>query len=343
MKNLNLVLLATAMLSFASCSKDEGNSAVDKDGNCTQATIDAFNDVRTKGLRLTYNSSRNALQDVQNSCRSFKNLVAGKSCKALDASSGTERLVDSTSRDSICNEVDRQLLALDRGATVQPGTAGQTRVDVTPSCSSTQNALYSEATKKMSKLTKSSSAEELDSASASCESFKRSMGSSSCNLNGNMFMKADSSYLNLQCSTVDILKYQRRLTEPGNSVVLSQLTGKLKITVLKAPLIKAEASIFAYQEGKAYEYGPDQALNITKSYCVLITTNTEIKNNETQYEISKPEFIEADNYMKLKDELDKNNLTEITCYSGTNQSAKDLTLGDLRLAFKDIFKVELAQ
>ncbi len=110
------LVFATSLL--AACSKkDDSNAAKDSNGACTDATINAYNNINAKARVTLYSSSRADLVETQNACVSFKALVGANTCKAmitnLNDATSTETVVSSTSKDTICNSIDQKIKLMD--------------------------------------------------------------------------------------------------------------------------------------------------------------------------------------------------------------------------------------
>lgn len=336
------MLVAIATL-FVGCSKDDDNKAVDKNGNCTSATIDAYNDIGNKAYRLYYSSSRSDIEAIQLSCNNFKSLIGGKSCTALDLTTGSEKSINSGSRDTVCNEANRLMANFNQS---QSQTSPSTPSYTSYNCTQAQINAYNDVLYKTITLSDySSTTDQLNDAHAACMKYK-SLFSNSCKaslpMNGSESW-IDSKSLDTNCNKVSEIAASRAAAIlKDRNLVVAKLTGKIKMTVIDASKIKAtDVSIYAYQNGNTFEYGLNGTWDKNRSYCVLVSTQAILKNNEVAFQFNKFSISQALDLVKISKDISDENFSEITCYGSTWQNAKDLTVGDLQDAFNNILKIEV--
>lgn len=90
------VLLGSLLFTLISCQKsDSGTSAVDKEGNCKQETIDTYNNVSSSYYLKS-------ASELQSSCQSYKNLIGSQTCMAVNVKTGLTTSINSTSLDNVC-------------------------------------------------------------------------------------------------------------------------------------------------------------------------------------------------------------------------------------------------
>lgn len=85
MKKILMLSLATLVLTSA-CAK-KSTDAVDSNGSCTDATINAFNKINSMARKYS-DGSDVTLTDINKECAAFKNLIGDQSCKATDVATG---------------------------------------------------------------------------------------------------------------------------------------------------------------------------------------------------------------------------------------------------------------
>ena len=95
------VTLCVAVVTVVGCKKSSsGDKAVDENGACTQATIDASN-------ALVMASSSNDVNAVINSCNQLQSILGNRSCQALNTSTYNEMTISYTKVASACEDVKR--------------------------------------------------------------------------------------------------------------------------------------------------------------------------------------------------------------------------------------------
>ncbi|MBS1971093.1 MAG: hypothetical protein JSU04_12335 [Bdellovibrionales bacterium] len=94
---LGVLVLVAGALALSACAKNEKDAGVDN-GACTQATLDAYNNIITRGI-MKYDGENN----VTASCQKIQGLLNGRSCKAQRISTGEEFSVSYTTVQEICN------------------------------------------------------------------------------------------------------------------------------------------------------------------------------------------------------------------------------------------------
>ena len=103
---LKVVCAISALFIFAACGDEGGNAGVHYDGRCTQATVDAYNDIHSSASDYDNFKSRSALKDVQSACIRFKSLMGGQSCRATQRSTGFDTYVSKSDVSGICDKAD---------------------------------------------------------------------------------------------------------------------------------------------------------------------------------------------------------------------------------------------
>jgi hypothetical protein len=97
------ITIFLAMSLLVGCSKDSGDDAVDADGNCTQQTLNAFNE-------LSRNAKSGSLQATYNSCQQVQSLLgSGKSCTAYSIDKGYDVTVSYSEISSACEKLRQSL------------------------------------------------------------------------------------------------------------------------------------------------------------------------------------------------------------------------------------------
>jgi hypothetical protein len=101
--------LIAACMALAACAKDSGSKGTDSNGNCTSATISAYNDIQHKARMYDLTKDSSYLTGVKNSCSQYKSLIGGDTCKAEDLRTRATTYVSSSSVDTVCNKADQIL------------------------------------------------------------------------------------------------------------------------------------------------------------------------------------------------------------------------------------------
>lgn len=93
---LGVLVLVTGALALSACAKPDKDDGVDN-GYCTQATIDAYNNIVSKTFAKADTDGT-----IATSCKSIQDLLQGRSCKAQSLMSGEEKSISYTNVQSIC-------------------------------------------------------------------------------------------------------------------------------------------------------------------------------------------------------------------------------------------------
>lgn len=102
--SFNVIALSAALI-LTSCSKgDKGSDGISKEGNCTDATISAYNDINSKGRMYSLTLDKSYLTGLKNSCDSFKSLVGTSSCNAINLKTNETTSVSSATVEPICSK-----------------------------------------------------------------------------------------------------------------------------------------------------------------------------------------------------------------------------------------------
>lgn len=108
MKKILLVVLVS--VAFQGCKGSDsdknngGDAAVTAEGNCNDATINAFNDLILKAKLYDATKSLSTLNDVLSSCGTIKSLLGNRSCTALDQMTGEVKTVSYSLVKSGCDK-----------------------------------------------------------------------------------------------------------------------------------------------------------------------------------------------------------------------------------------------
>lgn len=95
------VTLCVAVLTVVGCNKSSsGDKAVDENGACTQATIDASN-------ALVIASGSNDVAGTINSCNQLQSILGNRSCQAMNMTTYNEMTISYTKVASACEDVKR--------------------------------------------------------------------------------------------------------------------------------------------------------------------------------------------------------------------------------------------
>lgn len=343
MKKVNRAILFAALASTAllsSCSKDDSkNNAAVKDGLCTSATVDAYNDVIYSTVYISKYSSRSTVEKAQTSCDNYKNLIAGNSCKLEVA--GQEVTVNRSSHDSRCNPVAEALQALNN-----PTTAVQTN----RACSSTLVDSYNDILLKSVRLTKQSTRSEIKAVQSACGIFRVLAGRDTCDLLVEGVKKPiDRTSQDVRCGWVDQalvdLDQKPVVAEPippEDLDLLATLEAKIEMRVLAEDILgKSEALTSLFQDGKMYVIR-NLDYDSGKPFCSFMAINKEIRNNDT---LLFDSFSLDQNSGLLKIDLisadAKNDSVAINCYAGSGKKAHELSVHDLKKAFKGLLDIKV--
>jgi hypothetical protein len=95
---LGVLVLVAGALALSACAKGEKDDGVDN-GYCTQATIDAYSNVVSRGLWKSDGEN-----SVTASCRKIQDLLGGRSCKAQKLSTGEESTISYATVQEVCEK-----------------------------------------------------------------------------------------------------------------------------------------------------------------------------------------------------------------------------------------------
>lgn len=343
MRHLSILVSCLALLSFSGCNKDDGNSAVDGNGACTQATISSYNKLAYRSVSKY--TSRSELQSIKNDCASYKNLIGSNSCKAENTSTGQTVTIHSGSFDFVCNAATQNLAWLD-GQTTPTGNSPST--SNYGLCSQTIITAYNDVLWNTATLSASSNIAYLDSAIQKCASFKSAIGTMTCEasktFNGSSTWISYSSHA-AACAKAESLKVTVLKLNEINKTVVSTAKEKVSFVLLKG-LNSAipNDSIAIYQNGRAFL--PEAAVGIdeTLPYCLVSVKFSNFSKGLGRLTFNSVFLPTGDNLLALAlSTEDPNEENSINCLPAKGKLAKDLTVGELKTVFNSFATIELVK
>lgn len=332
MRYLGLVVSILALFSFSSCNKDSGNSAVDSNGACTQATISAYN--RLANRSVSAYSTRSELQSIKSDCANYKALIGNKSCKAEKLSTGETTTIYSSSVDSVCNMADYMLN--NQGSS---SSSGNSSASTSTACSSSVISAYNDVSADTILLSEFSSLPYLEKAVESCNRFELLVGSKSCEAskNGSNIWISSWSHQTV-CTRAKSLK-QTALKEAEKQAAIdkTQLLGSKEMITfftLKAVSAKGE-DIIVFQQGKAFLADEKNVIDESQPYCLVSAKFSTFMKGVGRFEFKNVFVPQNENLLALA--LVSENVNEensINCLNGLGKQAQKLTVGDLKTISK---------
>ncbi|WP_413289138.1 hypothetical protein [Bdellovibrio sp. HCB337] len=177
-------VIATTVVGMAliltACSK--GTKGVAADGTCTQATIDAFNNINSNAKMFAATGNKQYLQGAASQCAQFDGLIGGDSCKAMDVATSAEKKITKADAKKVCDAVKSVL-----GTNSKVTPADPIPADPIPEESNSDVELCSQETIDALNVINSDrkkwyegSIDHLEKASDACATYKKSMGDKSC-------------------------------------------------------------------------------------------------------------------------------------------------------------------
>jgi hypothetical protein len=117
MKTAMQYLVVCGLIALTACgSKDGGgsspapqNSTMDADGNCTQQTISAHNEIWNKAEMFDTTKDQSHLEGAQKACNEFNALIGSSSCRAKNVKTGAEMTLSKETNAPLCSEVNALL------------------------------------------------------------------------------------------------------------------------------------------------------------------------------------------------------------------------------------------
>ena len=101
--------LLTSILIVACANKEDKKDAVDSSGNCTQETIDLFNDIGNKSQLLNATKDSDNATGIKNSCEKLSSLLGNKVCKAKNLKNGVDQKVSLADVKATCEQANEIL------------------------------------------------------------------------------------------------------------------------------------------------------------------------------------------------------------------------------------------
>jgi hypothetical protein len=105
-KNLAVItcLLSTSIL-IAGCSASKDSEGITKEGLCTEATVNVYNDIMTKQAWQYSVRSQSEITTLESQCSNYYRLIADSSCKAQKLMTGQEFYISASSVAPVCKEM----------------------------------------------------------------------------------------------------------------------------------------------------------------------------------------------------------------------------------------------
>ena len=116
MKKLTLGLV---LIALAACSPAKETDAVDSSGLCKGALIDTYHSTNAKIDKFKDTKTLNDLSAAYAACVTFKAMMSGQSCEALDQTTGAKINVNEDSLDRRCNAVKTIVSAVEESQKVK--------------------------------------------------------------------------------------------------------------------------------------------------------------------------------------------------------------------------------
>lgn len=216
--------LGLLFVTLISCQKsDSGTSAVDKDGNCKQETINAYNNISS----TAYFKSPT---ELQSSCQNYKNLIGSQTCTAVVVSTGATKSINSTSLDGVC---DKKLSSPTETTTLPstPASPSRRESELSDYCSDEVISSFNQFLNSAKIFQMSKSEQDLKDFVLKCQSFKQAIHGQSCNAQNAMKEKIVISYDKFKalCEMGDSIK-----PTPDTTNEVASLKNGVKIVILKA-------------------------------------------------------------------------------------------------------------
>lgn len=217
------VLLGSLLFTLISCQKsDSGTSAVDKEGNCKQETIDTYNNVSSSYYLKS-------ASELQSSCQSYKNLIGSQTCMAVNVKTGLTTSINSTSLDSIC---ERKISTeVPKPLPTQPVNPNKKHYDNADYCSDKTIHSYNQLIASMKAFLSNPSESDLQNVIADCKSFKETTSEKECSAINSYNEKIVISYNKFKSACDSLQPLQ---PTQDTSAEISSLKQGVKITITNA-------------------------------------------------------------------------------------------------------------
>ena len=334
-----VLLLALVVFAFG-CSKDSNSDAVTSSGACTQATINAYN--RLAGKSVSTYSTRSDLQSIKNDCSSYKVLIGNSSCKAEKLSTGEAMTISSYSVDSVCDQANVMMSRLDN-QNQQTGTASDSTTNY-GACSQGLISAYNDISTSTLILSDYSTLDYLEAANRSCDVFSVLIGSKTCKAEkaGLTTWIDQSSHLTV-CARVKKLKQAALKQAEIDKIKIYEAKEKITFDIIKNPSsVIGNDGVLVYQVGRVFIADTKNSIDEKQPYC-LVSAKFSIFLTGIGRIVVKNVFIpHSEDLLALSTKSENfNEENTINCLNAKGKQAKDLTVADLKTAFKGFTTIEL--
>lgn len=316
------ILFSSLFFSLISCqSSDSGTSAVDKNGNCKQETIDTYNSISSS-------YSFKSTSELQSSCQNYKNLIGSQTCTAVVVSTGLTKSINSSSLDAIC---DRKTTSIPEATTPAPTPSYPSHRQSNQSeyCSEDAISSYNKLITSMKNFLTFKSEDDLKILLSDCKTFKLATLGKSCIAQNSYYEKIVISYDKFKsaCNISEPIKPTPDITNE-----VSELKNGVKLIVLKAAKMN-----LLLQKGKVVKNGKVVNLKTTDE---IGTCRIEKKTPQVLFQNKQSIILtHAENVQNATIIDDSRSPFTIVCIR--KDFSKGTTLRDLDNIFGDIvdFKI----
>ena len=177
MKTYSKILLALVATLAVACNKSSGDAGTDASGNCTQETIDAYNDVNHKAQMFDISQDVGYATGVQNACTKLQGLIGGRSCNATDLKTGSSTNASYANVQSTC---DKAKTIVTGEMSSSPSSTSTSASDSYGYCTQTAISAYNDVLNKARAFDSARTVSSAKEIQTSCARFKSVMGSKSC-------------------------------------------------------------------------------------------------------------------------------------------------------------------